>query len=233
MRAIYKRELLSHFTSLLAYVFSAMFMLLAGILFYINNIYFGMVSVKNFFSLLTNWSIFTLPILTMRIMAGDRRLNTDRLLMTAPVSVRDIVLGKFLAVFTIVFGALALIFIYTAVLSFFGAINWAETISCFVGFMLMCGFVLALGTFMSALTDSQIVSLSSTYAVLIVMVFLDNIAAAAPSGAAKLLMWISPLRRFLDFAMGILNPAAIVYYISLTVLLLFLAVNAAERRRFV
>ncbi|MGN0181560.1 MAG: ABC transporter permease [Candidatus Ornithomonoglobus sp.] len=232
MKAIFKRELRSYFSSMPGYIFLAMFLLLAGVLFYLNNIVFGVTSVKNLFQLLTTWAVFILPILTMRLFAEDRKLKTDQLLMTAPVSVKSIVLGKFLAAFTMVAEALFVMLIYTIIISFFGTVNWAETISCFIGFALLCAVVLSIGTFMSSLTDSQIVAAISTYAILIVTVFLGNIASAASGILKSALLWISPTERFLDFAMGILDPSALVYYISLTVLFLFLTVSATERRRF-
>ncbi len=232
MKAIFKRELRAYFTSMLGYIFLTMFLVLTGVLFYLNNVYFGVTSVKNFFDLLTTWAIFIIPLLTMRLYAEDRKLKTDQLLLTAPVSVRSVVLGKFFAAFTVLMAAVVITLIYIVVISFFGTVNWAETISCYVGFILLCTVVLAIGGFMSSLTDSQIVAAVSTYAVLIVTVFLGNIASAASGVLKTALLWISPTERFLDFAMGILDPSALVYYLSLTVLFLFLTVNVTERRRF-
>lgn len=232
MKAIFKREIRSYFSSMLGYIFLTMFLALTGILFWLNNISFGVASVKNFFSLLTSWAVFVLPMLTMRLFAEDRKLKTDQLLITAPVSVRSIVLGKFLAAGTMVIGALAVTFIYVIVIAFYGDVNWAETISCYIGFALLCGVVLSIGSFMSALTESQIVAAISTYAILIFTVFLGNIAAAFNGAIQSVLLWLSPVDRYLDFAMGILDPSALVYYISLTLLFLFFTVNVIERRRF-
>lgn len=232
MRAIFKRELRSYFTTMLGYIFLAMFLLLSGVLFYLNNIHFGVTSVKNLFQLLTTWAAFIMPILTMRLFAEDRKLKTDQLLMTAPVSTRSIVLGKYFAADVIVLGALAVIFIYTVILAFFGDMNWAETVSCYIGFAMLCSVILAIGEFMSALTDSQIIAAISTYAVLIVTVFLGNVASVFSGVLQSICMWLSPTERFLDFAMGILDPSALVYYGSLTVLFLFLTTVVTERRRF-
>ena len=232
MKAIFKRELKAYFTSMPGYIFLTMFLILTGVLFYLNNVYFGYVSVKNFFSLLTTWAIFIMPLLTMRLFAEDRKLKTDQLLLTAPVSVRSVVGGKFLAAFCVFLAAMAVTLIYIAVISFFGTVNWAETISCYVGFILLCAAILAIGSFMSALTESQIVAAVSTYAVLIVTVFLGNIASAVTGVLKTVLLWLSPTWRFLDFAMGILDPSALVYYLSLTLLFLVLTVNVTERRRF-
>lgn len=77
MKAIFKRELRSYFSSMLGYIFLTMFLALTGILFWLNNISFGVASVKNFFSLLTSWAVFVLPMLTMRLFAEDRKLKTD------------------------------------------------------------------------------------------------------------------------------------------------------------
>lgn len=232
MKAVFKRELRSYFSSMTGWVFSTMFLALTGILFWLNNISFGVASVKNFFSLLSSWAVFILPMLTMRLFSEDRKLKTDQLLMTAPISVKSIVLGKFLAAGAMVLGALAVTLIYVIVISFYGDVNWAETISCYIGFALLCSVVLSIGSFMSALTESQIVAAVSTYAILIFTVFMGNIASAFSGWVQTALLWLSPVDRYLDFAMGILDPAALVYYISLTALFLFFTVNVTERRRF-
>ena len=231
MKAVFKRELRAYFTSVLGYVFLTMFLVLTGVLFYRNTVLLGNVWIKEFFNLLTTWSIFIFPFLTMRLYAEDRKLKTDQLLLTAPVSVKSVVLGKFFAAFTVFMAAMVIMLIYVVVISFFGTINWAETISCYVGFILLCSVDLAVGGFMSSITDSQIVAAISTYAVFIVTVFLGEIASMTSGVLRTILLWISPTERFLDFKLGILDPSAIVYYLSLTVLFLFLTVNVTERRR--
>ena len=232
MKAIFKRELRSYFLTMTGYIFLTMFLLLAGLLFCLFNLAGSVTSVKGVLGLLTTWEAFILPILTMRMFADDRRLKTDQLLMTAPVPVKSVVLGKFFAAFAMVTGALLIMLLYTVTLAFFGTVNWAETISSFAGFWLLCGVILAIGAFMSALTDSMIVAAFSTYAVLIVTVFLGNIAAVASGVLQSVLLWLSPMSRFDDFGRGILDPAALVYYISLIVLFIVLTVKVTERRRF-
>ncbi len=232
MKAIFKRELRSYFTTMLGYVFMTMFMLLTGILFYLNNIAAGNASVKELFSLLTTWTVFILPVLTMRLFAEDRKLKTDQLLITSPVPVKSIVLGKYFAALSMVIAVLAILMIYTVILSFFGDMNTAETVCCFIGFALLCSLILAVGSFVSAVCESQIVAMILTYAVLIVTVFLGNFAEVVSGAFKTVLLWLSPTARFTDFSMGILNPSAVVYYLSITVLFLYLTVNAIERRRF-
>ncbi len=232
MKAIFKRELRSYFISMPGYVFMTMFMLLTGILFYLNNIVQGSASVKELFGILTTWAVFTLPVLTMRLFAEDKKLKTDQLLLTSPVSVKSIVSGKYFAALVVVAGALSLLMLYTVIISFFGEVNAAETVSCFVGFALLCSLILAVGSFVSAVSESQIVAIIVTYAVLIVTVFMGNFAEVVSGIWKTVFLWLSPTARFADFTMGILNPCTVVYYISITVLFLYLTVNVTERRRF-
>ncbi|MCH5212333.1 MAG: ABC transporter permease subunit [Oscillospiraceae bacterium] len=232
MKAIFKRELRSYFLTLTGYVFFTMFLLLGGFLIYNMNITNGYTSVNNTIKNFINWETFILPILTMRMFAEDRKLKTDQLLLTSPVPVRSIVIAKFFAAFVMVFAALVVVFLCTASFRFFGRINWAEMISSYIGFLLLCGVVLAIGEFMSSLTDSMIVAAFSTYAVLIVTVFLGSRAGVVSGKASEILLWLSPTERFNDFAMGILDPAALVYYISIIVLFIAITIQTTERRRF-
>lgn len=232
MKAVFKRELRSYFLTMTGYIFITMFLLLAGILVWLGNVRMGQSGAAAVLGMLTTWEAFILPILTMRMFAEDRRLKTDQLLLTAPVPVRSIVLGKFFAAALMVALSLAAVFCYTASFSFFGRVNWAETISSYAGFLLLCGVILSIGAFMSALTDSMIIAAFSTYAVLIVTVFLGNIAGVVSGPVQSVLLWLSPMARFDDFGRGLLDPAALVYYISIIAVFLVLTVKVTERRRF-
>lgn len=230
MKAIFKRELRSYFTTMTGYVFMAMFLVLTGILFYINTIARGVASVKQLFSLLTTWAVFILPMLTMRLFAENK--NTEQLLITAPVSVKGIVFGKYFAALSVVTVTLIIFLGYVVGISFFGEINWAETISCFVGFWLLCALILAVGSFISTVSESQIVAIILTYAVLIVTVFMGEFAVHVKGSLKPILLWLSPTARFTDFTMGILDFSAIVYYFSVTALFIYFTINVIERRRF-
>lgn len=231
MKAIYQRELRSYFITMLGWVFIGMFLILTGILFYINTILQGAANVKTLFGLLTTWAVFILPMLTMRLFAEDKKLKTDQLLLTAPISTWDMVLGKYFAALTVVTGTLALFLLYIAAEAFFGYISPAETLNCFFGFWLLCAFILALGGFISAVSESQVVAIILTYAVLITTVFMDDLAYFAKPSLRSVLLWLSPTARFNAFTMGILDFSAVVYYASLAVLFICLTVNAVERHK--
>ena len=233
MRAILNREFGAYFHSMLGYVFLTLFLLLGGVMFFMQNILRLNASMTGFFSNMVSWAIFLLPILTMRLFAEDRKSRTEQLLLTAPVSIPEIVLGKFLGAFGIFLCAMLLFLFYPVVLSFFGTVPVAETVSCFVGFILFCAGILSIGALLSSVTESQIVAAVGTYAIMIIMMFLSSIARG--SGIAwisTLMAWISPLDRFYDFTRGILNLESVVYYLSLIGLMLFFTARVFEKRRF-
>lgn len=233
MKAIFNREFNSYFTSMLGYVFLTIFLVLTGFFFYLVNIDMYMTSsMKYLFSSINNWALFLLPLLTMRLFTEDRKQKTEQLLLTAPVSVREIVFGKFFAAFAVFMVGVVITLIYPCILSFFGTVPIAETVSCYIGFILLCSVILSIGAFMSSITENQIIAAVTTYGVLILTLLIGNLASYISSEAVvKVMLWFSPIQRFTDFSLGILNFESIVYYISLTGLFLFFTITAFERRR--
>ena len=224
MKAIFNREFNSYFTSMLGYVFLTIFLLLTGVMFYVVNIRFMTARMTNFFSIVNNWALFLLPLLTMRLFSEDRKQKTDQLLLTAPISTKEIVFGKYLAAFGIFMVGVLITLIYPVILAFTGNLPIAETISCYVGFILLCSAILA--------TESQIVAAVATYGVLIFTLLLGSVASNVSNEIiVKILLWLSPVQRFSDFTLGILNFEPIIYYLSITGLFLFFTVMVFERRR--
>lgn len=232
MKAIFNREFNSYFTSMLGYVFLTIFLLLTGVMFYVVNIRFMTARMTNFFSIVNNWALFLLPLLTMRLFSEDRKQKTDQLLLTAPISTKEIVFGKYLAAFGIFMVGVLITLIYPVILAFTGNLPIAETISCYVGFILLCSAILAISAFMSSITESQIVAAVATYGVLIFTLLLGSVASNVSNEIiVKILLWLSPVQRFSDFTLGILNFEPIIYYLSITGLFLFFTVMVFERRR--
>ncbi len=233
MKAIFKREVDSYFHSMLGYVFLTLFVLLGGVMFFMNNLMMMSTSMTSFFSSMVSWAIFILPILTMRLFAEDRKTRTEQLLLTAPVSLPEIVLGKFFGAFWVFFCAIIVFIFYPIVMNFYGSLPVAETVSCFIGFMLFCAAIISIGAFMSSLTESQIIAAVSTYAIMLIVMFMSSISNSIGNEAlASAINWLSPIDRFYDFTMGILNLESVVYYLSLIGLMLFLTVRVFEKRRF-
>lgn len=232
MKAIFNREFKAYFNSMLGYVFLTIFLLLTGAMFFVINLYRATATMTGFFLSINVWTIFFLPMLTMRMFSEDRKLRTDQLLLTAPISISEMVLGKYFAAVCVLLLGTAVTLLYPIVISFFGLLPIAETISCYIGFILLCMAVIAIGAFMSSLTESQIVAAISTYGILIALMFLGNLASSISNEAiVKVLLWLSPTQRFSEFTMGILSLESVIYYISVIGLFLFLTVTAFEKRR--
>ena len=232
MKAIFNREFNSYFTSMLGYVFLTIFLLLTGIMFYMVNIGYMTASMTGFFASVNNVAIFFLPLLTMRLFSEDRKLKTDQLLLTAPISTKEIVLGKFFAAFAVFMTGVVITLIYPVMLAVWGSLPFAETISCYIGFILLCSLILSIGAFMSSVTESQIVAAVATYGVLIFTMLLNSISTYVSNEAVvNILLWLSPLQRFSDFTLGIMSFEPIIYYMSLTGLFLFFTTMVFERRR--
>lgn len=176
MLAIYKKELRSYFTSMIGYVFIALFLAIIGIFFYLNNL---ISRYANFEYTIANVSfIFVLlvPLLTMRIMAEENRQKTDQLLLTSPVTAIEIVLGKFFAVFTILLMVIAVISTYPLIMSKYGNVPFASSYASIFGFLLLGGAYLAMGIFLSSITESQVVAAVITFIVFFITLFMDTIA---------------------------------------------------------
>lgn len=176
MLAIYKKELRSYFTSMIGYVFIALFLAIIGIFFYTNNL---LTRAANFEYTIANVSfIFVLlvPLLTMRLMAEENRQKTDQLLLTSPVTASEIVMGKFFAVFTVLFIVIAVISTYPLIMTRYGQVPFASSYASIIGFLLLGGAYLAMGLFLSSLTESQVVAAVITFIVFFITLFMDAIA---------------------------------------------------------
>lgn len=176
MLAIYKKELRSYFTSMIGYVFIALFLAIVGIYFYIYNLGRGAANFEYTVANVSFLFVLLVPLLTMRIMAEENRQKTDQLLLTSPVTATGIVLGKFFAVFTILMMVIAFISIFPLIMSLFGEVPFASSYASILGFILLGGAYLAMGIYLSSLTDSQVVAAIITFVVFFITLYMDDIA---------------------------------------------------------
>ncbi len=233
MFAVYKKELRSYFTSPLGYVFCAVYLAVAGFMLGVTTVYSGTVDVSSYFQMMIFASSILLPIITMKSFAEERRMKTEQLLMTSPISITSMVMAKFLATYTIFIGTLFASCVYFIPLSKYGEMNAPRTFGCLIAMLLVGMCFIAVGIFVSALTDSTVTAAIGTIAILIVMV-----AASLFNGlinsyfVRQILSWISVFGRYTNFTYGIFDFSAALYYVSVTVVFLFLAVRVFDRRRW-
>ena len=190
MLAIYKRELRSYFQSMVGCVFIAFLMAFTGIYFMAYNLTAG----YPYFSYTLAGSLIVfivgIPLITMRSFAEDRKNKTDQLLLTAPVSLGKVVMGKYLAMVTVIGIPNVIFCLYPLIIKSQGtAYLKVDYISIGVFFLLGCVYA-AIGMFLSSLTESQIIAFISTFGILLVLYLWDGILSMLPSSAVSGLVWI-------------------------------------------
>lgn len=234
MKAIYKRELRSYFTTPAGYVFLSIFLAANGVLFSIFTLKQGTKSsVESYFTYAIMAFILLIPILTMKVFSEEKKGRTEQLLLTAPVSLSGIVLGKFFAAYTVFMIGVAISSVNFLILSQYGDPSGAVIIGSLLCILLIGAACVAIGVFISSLTENQIVAAIITMAVLLVMIMLSvfNSYIASPF-LRTVLNWVSILNRYSNFSYGIFDFPALLYYLSLSGVFLFLTVRVLERRRW-
>lgn len=183
MRAVLRHELSSYFTNLSGYVFGAFLLLFAGIYTMAYNI---RSAITNFEYVLGGMSFVFLvivPILTMRVLAEERRQKTDQLLYSLPLSMTQVVLGKYIAMLVIFAVPLAIISLYPVVLTAFGNIHLPAAFSAIAGFFFLGAALIAIGMYISSVTESQAVAAGLCFVVMLVNYFIADLASMASTTA--------------------------------------------------
>lgn len=235
MFAIFKKELKQYFTSPIGYVFIAVFMAVSGFFFWSVNIVFMTANMNSFFSQMTLVFLFMIPFLTMRLIAEEKSSGTDKLLFTVPVTTFQIVMGKALSAFSVFGITILCMLVYPITLTFYydGALAWGVIFSNYIGFFFMGSAYIAIGLFVSSLTENQIISAVVTFAVLLVLYLIQLFADLFASNAVKSVINAIAInvRYNKDFALGIINLPTVVYYLSVIAVFVFLTCRKLEVRK--
>ena len=202
MTAIYKRELRSYLTSMIGYIFIFFILLLTGIYFSAYQLSAAYPKFEYTLSALTFVFLISVPILTMRILAEERKQKTDQLLLTSPVSVEKIVMGKYLALVTIFAIPMAIICFYPLLMTKFGTVSLGMAYTAILGFFLLGCANLAVGVFISSLTESQVIAAVLTFILLFAFYMMNGISSFFSEGA---------LSTCITFGLLILAAAIIIY----------------------
>ena len=235
MKAIWKRELTSLFHNVIAWLFLGVTLFLFGLYFFVYNLSYGYPYIAYSLSAISFIFLITVPVLTMRVLAEERRARTDQLLLTSPVSVGKIVFGKFLALATIYTISVLVICIAPVVLLLFGEIPVLETYVAIFGFWLYGLACIAIGEFVSSLTENQVISAVITFALLFVGYMMQSITGLISSSGnllTRILGFYDLLSPLEDLMSGSFSLTAVVYYLSLIGLCLFLTTQVIQKRRW-
>jgi ABC-2 type transport system permease protein len=189
MKAIYKREIKMYFNSMIGYVFIAFFVLITAIYFSIQNILQMSPDFQNVFSSVIMMFLILGPMLTMRLLSEEKKQKTDQLLLTSPVSVPGIVLGKYFAAVTVFLISLLITIIFPIIISFYGTLATAQIIGSYVGFFLLGSAFIAVGLWISSIADNQIVSAVATFVAIFLLLMVKTIVSAASGNQSFSLMF--------------------------------------------
>lgn len=295
MLAIYKKELHAYFTSMIGWVFIAFFLVMTGLYFVIYNLINGVTNFSYVYDGIQMVFVFLLvPVLTMRSVAEENRQKTDQLLYTAPISITKIIVGKYLALITL-FGISMLIvctypLLFSNLVSKVAAngetVDFAIAYGSTLGFFLLGAAYIAIGLFISSLTESQVIAAVASGVIMIFTFLMTGIASLLPAGsmfnfyflavlilvlAIVLYFWIhngwlvagiglaaeavlvtfyllftdrftslisnilesiSITDRYSNFTLGIFDVSALVYYLSVSFLFVFITIQRIQKKRY-
>lgn len=234
MKAIIKKEFSTYFKSPLGYVFIAVYLFFSG-MFFSNILYMGYSSqFPQVYYSMFDIIMLILPLLTMRLFSEDKKYKTDQALLTAPISITSLVVGKYLSALCIYAMCVAMTIVYAIVFSFFAEISWALVVCNLIGALLFGGAFIAIGVFISSLTESLVIAAMGTF-VVSAFFLLMNVLIPTVNGNVFydfLANWISFNSRYTPFTEGILDFSSIIYFLSIIASFLFLTVRAIESKRW-
>jgi ABC-2 type transport system permease protein len=251
--AICKRELLSFFVSPVAYFVITGFALLVGFFFFNYLAFFARMYemsqmmafrgggqlpnlnqtvVEGLFQTMVVILVFLVPLLTMRIVAEEKRRGTFELLITSPVSVGEIVLGKFLSLAVVLVAMLLISAIFPALLIVYGSPEVPPILSGFLGVVLCALGFASIGMAVSSFTENQIVAGVSSMVVLLLLYVIQAPAESLGGTAAEVLRYLSPIDQVGQFLKGVISLRSVAYFLSLILVGLFVSHRALEAHRW-
>ena len=234
MGAIYKREMKAFFTSPIAYIYLAIFYVISAFYFVGNNIMGATTDMSYAFLGIFMIIMLFIPLLTMRLMSDEKKQKTDQGLLTAPVNLAEIVMGKFFAASTVfVIGMVIYVPCALVLYSLGGALPWATIIGHFLGLLLVGTAFVSIGLFVSSLTEIQIVAAIVSLLINFMMYMIDVFASRVTfAPLKKVMVAVGFYNRYTEFTQGILNVTSVVFFISVIFIFNFLTVRVLERRRW-
>jgi len=226
------KEFKSYLASPMAYVVTGIFLVLTGFFFQSSPTTYSETSIRGFLVWGSILLLLLAPVLTMRLLAEEKKMGTLELLLTAPVRDNEVIVGKFLGSLGILTAMLALTFYYPLLLMWFGDPDWGPIATGYLGLFLLGGVSLAVGLFASSLTSNQLVAAVVAGGILCALWFLGMAAGLLPEALGEVISYLSLYYHFPDFMRGVIDTRGIIYYLSITVLFLFLAIRSLESSRW-
>lgn len=224
----------SYFTGVIGYVFLVLYLALGGAVFCITTLFSMSADVTPFFTYMLVFSAVILPLLTMKSFSEERKIKTEQLLLTSPVSLTGMVFGKFLAAYCMFAGCMIINSLYFLFLIPYAVVKFAILFGNLIAILLVGMAFITIGLFVSALTENQLAAAIGTMAIIVGFLAIGLISSLLPTSYALRYVFdfISIFSRFQGFVNGYFDVASIVYYISISGIFLYLTVRIYDRRRY-
>ena len=257
MFAIYKKEMRSYFINPIGYVYLGIFLALSALVCCYTTLQSSSYETSTYFYCMIFAFVILIPLLTMRSFAEERKMKTEQMLLTAPVTITGMVMGKYLAAFTMFLGAVLIscinfIPLYAIAGEERAAVaetanpvigpQSAEIVGSIIGIILLGAAFIAIGIFISSLTENQLSAAVSTIGIILLMVILSLVNQIGSDEEGTRLIsnyairfvidWVCFVSRFAPFGAGQFDPSALLYYVSITGIFLFLTVRVYDKRRW-
>lgn len=233
MLAVLKKELKAYFMSPVGYIFVGAIIFISSLFFMSGVVLTQRADISVVFSNINAVYLFLAALLTMRLFAEEKNKKTDQLLLSAPVRITDIVLGKYLAAMSVFGISLVISLAYPVIMCMYAKPAISEIIGSYVGFILLWGCFISIGVFVSSLTESQVIAGVLTFAALLVISTVPQFTVSMQDGFFKdVIGVISLYDKYAEFQRGILNIQSVIYYLSFIFVFLFLTVRIIDKRRY-
>ena len=233
MIAVLKKELSLYLHTTLGVIFVSIFMIFASYYFLFYNILSNSSDLGMLFQTMLMTLVFLVPVLTMRLLSEEKKTKSDQILLTSPVSVTSIIIGKYLSAVIVFLISVFMSLIFAYIVFVNGNPEPGVIFTVYIGFIIIGAVFIAIGLFISALTESQVIAAIFTFGILLFIQIADSLRGSISNQAVvNFLKWSSLTERYKSFCMGILDISDILYLISIAVLFVFLTIRVIEKRRW-
>ena len=232
MFAILKRELSAYFASPIGYIYLAVFYVFSGYFFF-GVLYSNTTSLSNVFNGMFTIIMLLIPILTMRLLSEDRKNKTDQALLTAPINLISLVMGKFLSALIVYALGVAITLVYAIIIATFARPDWMVICGNIVGMLLLGAALIAIGMFISALTENQVIAAVGGFAAGFSLILVDSLSTLVTiDWLSSFISGLSFMVRYDEFTSGILDISNVLFFVSGCAVFIFFTVRVFEKRRW-
>ena len=213
---IFNKEIKDYFISPIAYIVITLFLLVVGAIFFSRFFLYGQTDLRLFFNLLPYAFAVVVPLITMRLFSEELNVGSYELLLTLPVTFRDIILGKFFAAVVFIAAILLPTVVYAVIISFLGDLDWGVVAGSYIGALFLGAAFAAVGLFTSSMTRNQIIAAIVAVVICALLVLIDLMLFFVPQALLDVAAYLSANAHFKNIAKGIVDTRDLIYFLSLT-----------------